>query len=95
MVLKNFKTKVNSDTLSVNIKGVRKTRMGNVLIKVGTAEGGRKKLTSALKEVVRAEKNMRELAPRTKIKILDLDTTTDELEVREALKRHFGGDPDW
>lgn len=89
-VLKDLKCKIKPDTLGVKIKGVRQTRSGDVLIEVKSEGEGRSKLSSAIRGAVGEAGYVRELVPRTEVEILDLDETTEEGEIKEALKRHFG-----
>lgn len=89
-VLKDLKSKIEPGTLGVKVKGIRKTRNGDVLIEVQGETEGRNKLSSAIRGVVGGKGNVRELVPRTEVEILDLDEITEEGEIHEALQRHFG-----
>lgn len=59
----------------VKIKRVRKTRNEDVLIELGEDTDNKTKLSTAIREAVGDEGNVRQLIPPTKVEVLDLDET--------------------
>lgn len=88
-VLKILKSKATLAKLGVEIKGVRETKKEEVLMEAGAETGSRtNKSTSAIGEAVGVEGNVCELIFLTEVE--RIDTTTENEEARETLKRHFG-----
>lgn len=74
-VFKDVKGKVQLDTVSLKIRGIRRTRNGNVFTEVGSDAEGRAKMSSAIMEDVGNGEDVRELIPRIEVKVLDLAET--------------------
>ncbi|XP_033225976.1 uncharacterized protein LOC117178661 [Belonocnema kinseyi] len=97
-VVTDIKKSVNPEDMGVEIKAIRKTLQGGVLLEFGKTTTAQKKseFSEALRGVIKETGVVRQLAPRTQIQIFDLDiaTTVDEVQtaLHTALKRETRDD---
>ncbi|KAJ8967549.1 hypothetical protein NQ314_002864 [Rhamnusium bicolor] len=88
-VLKEIRGKVRPEEMNVDIKSIRETRAGDVLLELGRKTADKEKFSSALKEAVGQIGNVRNLVPRGTVEIRDLDGVTDEDDIRNAVERNI------
>lgn len=89
-VLKVVRKNVKPSELGVNIKGIRETKAGHVLLEIGAIQENRLKFEEAIQKVVGDKAHVRTSIPKSWIDIKDLDATVEEQEVEDALKKFFG-----
>ncbi|XP_044592005.1 uncharacterized protein LOC123270132 [Cotesia glomerata] len=88
-LLKEIKAKVNPTETGVDIKSIKQTKRGGVLLEIGRKTEDTTAFTAAIKTATANIGTVRTLTPKATIEILDLDAITTENDVREALKRDF------
>lgn len=88
-LLKNIKGKVNPEESGANIKSIRQTKEGGVLLEISKKTNDDTAFTEAIKTAVGGCGTVKRLTPMTTIEILDLDGVSTEAEIREALTRDY------
>ena len=68
-ILKDLKKHVKPDELGVTVHGIRETRSKDLLVELKCSKEGRRRLDTALKEVIGASGTVRYLIPRIYIYI--------------------------
>ena len=84
-VLKSLRsqTKIIEQT---NVRGIRKTRNGGLLLELSTGEKLQPGFVQHIKETVQQAASITELKPKATVEIRDLDSLTEDKEVEEAIK---------
>lgn len=88
-LLKEMKNKVNPSETGVDIKSIKQTKRGGVLVEMGPKTKNSTAFIDAVRLAMTNIGTVKTLAPTTTIKILDLDGISTEDDVRDALKREF------
>ena len=91
-VLEAIRTSVNLAELFVDIKGIRRTRSGDVLVKLEANPENKIKFGCALSSVVGVTSSVCSPKPRSRVEIRDLDAATEEDEIRAALEAFCCGE---
>ncbi|XP_046687469.1 uncharacterized protein LOC124373122 [Homalodisca vitripennis] len=86
-LLKEIKAKVNPTETGVDIKSIKQTRQGGVLLEMSPKSEDSAAFAAAIKTATENIGTVKTLTPLTTIEILDLDGVSTENDVREALKR--------
>lgn len=86
-VLRSIKEKITPEDVGAEIKAIRQTRKGHVLLELGNKDCDPSKLSSALVTALGDAGVVRSLVPKTTVEIRDLDCLTERDDVEEALKR--------
>lgn len=88
-VLRSIKAKVKPEDTGAEIKTIRKTRDGKVLLEVkGRSSLG--SFTQALEDAVGTLGSVKSMVPMKSLEVRDLDCLTERGEVEQALKRDLG-----
>jgi hypothetical protein len=87
--LGEIRKNVNPQELKTEIKSVRRTRMGDVLLELGSDTSNKAKFCEALRNALGTTATVRNLEPRTTLEIRDLDSYSTEAEVEEAVKKNL------
>lgn len=87
-LLKKVRTNVNTKELGIDVKTIRKTNAGDIVVTVKEGQG--QKLFESIRESNKDLKISHRKAKRRKLKLLDLDMATSEQEVRKAVERAVG-----
>lgn len=88
-LLKEIKTKVNPAEAGVDIKSIKQTRLGGVLLEISPKSEDSAAFAAAIRTATVNIGTVKTMTPLTTIEILDLDGVTTETDVREALERDF------
>ena len=91
-VLRIIRTSVNPAEHDVDIKGIRKTRSGDVLVEIEANAENKTKFGCALSTAVGESSCVRPLKPKSMVENRDLDAATEETELRAALEALCGGE---
>ena len=92
-VLKSIRNNIKPEDFGVNVKNIRETRAGDVLVELSaTAEDG-SKFGAKIGETIGGSGVVRQLVPRTTLLIRDLDAVSNEGEIRAALLNALGKTP--
>nr|CAD7401799.1 unnamed protein product [Timema poppensis] len=86
-LLKEIKAKVNPTTTGVDIKSIKQTKNGGVLLEMGHKTGDSSVFTEAVKSATANIGTVKALIPTTTIEIRDIDGVTSVDDIREALLR--------
>ena len=89
--LKAIRVIVNPVELVVDVKGIRRTRSGDVLVEIEASQDNKTKFGYALSSVVGEPSSVRPLKPRLRVEIRNLDAATEEAGIRTALHTLCGG----
>ncbi len=95
-VLKTITGKVNPESTNTQIKSVRRTRMGDVLLEFGPGSEKKNEFCEALKGALGEIAAVRRLEPSITLEVRDIDCLTTEDDVKKAIKRdlkELAGDP--
>uniref|UniRef100_A0A6M2DQ35 Putative myosin-2 heavy chain-like protein panstrongylus lignarius n=1 Tax=Xenopsylla cheopis TaxID=163159 RepID=A0A6M2DQ35_XENCH len=88
-ILKDIKGKVKPEEIGIDVKSIRQTKEGGVLLEINKMSGGNSAFAEAIRTAVGDKGTIKQLTPMTTIEILDLDEVSTEAEIREALKRDY------
>ena len=91
-VVKDIRMKVKPEEIGVEVRAVKETRAGNVLLELGSTSGNQSKFGEALQTAIGKTGDVRHLVPKGQVVIRDLDAATDEEEVKAALKVFSGAE---
>ena len=80
-----MKNKIDPTEIGVEIKGIRRTKTGELLVNFKKGDGQAEKLRKALGNMLGDDVTVRTLTRSHTIDIRDLDETTDSLELINAL----------
>ena len=84
-VIKQMKNKIDPTEIGVEIKGIRRTKTGELLVNFKKGDGQAEKLRKALGNMLGDDVTVRTLTRSHTIDIRDLDESTDSLELINAL----------
>lgn len=84
-VIKEMKRKINPTDIGVEIQGIRRTRAGELLVKLKKGEGQAEKLKSAIGNKLGEDVLIKAVTKNTIIDIRDMDESTDETDIVNAL----------
>ncbi|KAG8222960.1 hypothetical protein J437_LFUL000255 [Ladona fulva] len=73
----------------MEIKAIRKTNDGGVLLQLGHKTKNKRKFGNLIPKVLSPNHIVHDLKPRMTLEIRDLDCTTTEAEVRDAISREM------
>lgn len=90
-VLSDIRQKAKPDEKGAVIKGLRKTRAGDLLVEFGGPSGSKADFGSELKDILGSNASVRVLEPKLTVEVRDLDELTTESEVRAAIESALGG----
>lgn len=85
-VLRNLRSKISTDD-QVNVRSVRKTKTGAILLELEKGEKVRPEFVQQLKRTIQETASIAELKPRATIEIRDLDFLTQGEEVEAAVRK--------
>lgn len=85
-VIKQMKNKINPTEVGVQIKGMRCTKTGELLVRLNKGEGQAEKLNSAISEKLGNDLTVRAVTNKQIIDIRDMDEATDETDIMNALQ---------
>lgn len=86
-VLGEIRRNVKPEETETEIRCIRQTRAGDVLLELGHKSKNREAFSSAVKKAVGQAGDVRDLVPRVTLEIMDLDSLTTEDEVCQALQQ--------
>lgn len=86
-LLKEIKAKVNPGETGVDIKSIKQTKRGGVLLEMSSKTKDSAAFAAAIKTATVNIGTVKTLTPLTTIEILDLDGVSTETDVRDALMR--------
>lgn len=89
-VLGAFRNKVNPGEAKADIKMIRRTQEGSVLVVLGKSTQDRKAFQDAIQEAIGRAGTVAQRAARRTVEILDLDCITTSDEVKAALRKELG-----
>ena len=78
------------DENSTEIRNVRRTYAGDILLELGPKTTNKEGFSNTLKEILGEQASILMLEPKSTLEIRDLDDFTTEEEVKEAFTRDFG-----
>lgn len=84
-MLKQLKTKINPTEYGVEVNEMRRTKSGELLIKLKRGDGQTDKLKEALQQTLGEEVEIRSATRTINVDIRDMDESTEEYEIIEAL----------
>lgn len=86
-LLKEIMARVNPTETGVDIKSIKRTRLGGVILEMSPKSENSAAFAAAIKTATVNIGTVKTLTPSTTIEILDLDGISTENDVREALRR--------
>lgn len=89
-VLKSIRSQVNPDEMGVKVKAVRQTRAGDILVELRATSEAKAIFGTAVRGAIGRSGEVRSLVPKAQVDIGDIDSATDEAEVKAALDFFFG-----
>ena len=89
-VLGKIRQKIKPEETEAEIRSIRRTRTGDVLLEMSNNSKCTKAFSDALKDALGEMGSVKNLVPKTTLELLDLDSYTTKEEVEEALKRELG-----
>lgn len=89
-VLKEIRDKVKPEDTGTDIRSVRQTRAGHVLLELGSNTKSREEFSQTLRQVLGEAGQVKNLVARVVLEIRDLDSLIEVEDVQEALKRDLG-----
>ncbi|KAI8126689.1 putative 115 kDa protein in type-1 retrotransposable element R1DM [Lucilia cuprina] len=88
-MLKQMKNKINPMDIGVEINEMRRTKNGELLIKLKRGEGHAEKLKEVLKNTLGNDIMIRSATKTIYVDIRDMDESTEEVEIIDALKKNL------
>lgn len=88
-VLSQIRQSVKPEETETEIRAVRQTRSGDVLLEFGKKSKNRADFNIKVKEVLGEMGSVKNLEPRVSLEMRDLDSCTIVVEVQEAIKKHL------
>lgn len=85
-ILREIRSKANPDKSETQIKTVRQTKAGHMLLELAAKSKGKDNFSSSLKSILGEKADICHLEPRTTLEIRDMDEFTSEEEVETAVK---------
>ncbi|XP_057671194.1 uncharacterized protein LOC130902923 [Diorhabda carinulata] len=89
-VLKALRTTVKQEENATEVKCIRKTADGHVLVELSQGTQGRSTFRERIQEVIGKDLSVRDLVPKTTVEVRDLDSLTTMDEVKDAVIRAVG-----
>lgn len=88
-MLRTLKGGISAEEIKADIKSVRETRAGGVLVELGKNPAGKAELDGAIRKAMGDKVEVKNLIPTKEIEIMDLDSLTDSKEVEKAVNREL------
>lgn len=88
-ILKNIRKKVVPEATGTEVRSIRQTRSGGVLIELEDNTKDKSTFQAEIQKVLGEDTAVSSLEPKTTLEILDLDECTEEDEVQAALLRDY------
>lgn len=89
-ILKNMKTKIDPEEVGVNIKYIRRTREGDLLVELAKGEGQAKKLENAIKNSLGDDLQVKTLSEKHLLEIKDMEESTTAEDIIKGLTTVVG-----
>lgn len=89
-ILRELRQKVKPEDTETEVRTIRQTRSGGVLVELGKNCKNKEEFTSKVKQALGTTANVQNLAPRTTVELRDLDSYTTVEEVEAAIKTSLG-----
>lgn len=89
-ILKEIRSKVKPEDTETDVRSIRQTRAGHVLLELASNTKGREAFSQNLRSAIGEAGSVRNLVSRVTLEIRDLDSLTEVKDVEEALKRELG-----
>ena len=83
-VLGKIRQKIKPEETEAEIRSIRRTRTGDVLLEMSNNSKCTKAFSDALKDALGEMGSVKNLVPKTTLELLDLDSYTTKEEVEEA-----------
>lgn len=93
-VLQEIKKAAKPEETQTDIKAIRRTRTGGILLELGKTAKNKESFREALRGIVGANATVVSLQPKATIEIRDLDSLTTAEEVTEAVKKAMKDESD-
>lgn len=90
-VVREIRTKVNPEDAEAEVKAIRQTKSGFVLLELGAKTKNKDEFREALRGALGEGPTVLSLGGRATVEIRDMDCYTEAAEVEDALKRDFPG----
>lgn len=88
-VLGAIRKSIRPEDTKTEIRSIRRTKQGEVLMELGAGTGDGTAFEGTVKELLEGAATVRKLVPKCCLEIKDLDCCTEKEEVEEALRRDF------
>lgn len=88
-ILSEIRKNVNPDDTQTDVKSIRQTRAGDVLLELGSTTKNRESFRMTLQNSLGEAGKVKDLIPRATLEIRDLDSVTNKEDVEEALKNEL------
>lgn len=89
-VLGAIRKEANPESTGTEIRSVRQTRAGEVLVELGAKTGDKTAFGESLRAILGDNAMVRSLEPRETVEIRDLDSLSTSEEVTDAIRRDLG-----
>lgn len=86
-VLREIRTNVNPEDTETEIRSIRKTMKGDILVELSEGTKNKDDFCNALKNIVGQYATVANLEKKALVKIIDIDSFTTKQEVEEAVKK--------
>lgn len=86
-VLSEIRSKVNPEDTGTDVRSIRQTRTGEVLLELGNTSKNKSAFSDALQHILAGKAVVRSLEPKETLEIRDLDSLTTKEEIQNAIKR--------
>ena len=86
-LLRDIKAKVNPEQHQATIRSIRETRDGDILLEMDRKSDNCPSFTDAIKVAVGEQGSVKSLSPTHTIEIWNIDSSTDDADIRDALVR--------
>jgi hypothetical protein len=88
-VVGKLRRDVQPEQSGVEVRRLRKTNDGGVLIELGSGRG-QAEFAESVKTALEVGDKLKSVAPRLRVEVMDLDSSSTQDEVSDALKRELG-----
>lgn len=89
-LLKDIRSRIKPEDSGAEVRAIRPTRTGGLLVELGSKTTNKDGFSSALKTAIGESGTVSILEPRASIEIRDLDSLTTPEEVKDAVERELG-----
>lgn len=89
-VLKEIREKIKPEDTETEVNRIRQTRAGDILIELGDNTRDKMAFEAALNTVLQNKATTLHLEPKTSVEIRDLDSLSEENEIKEAIELQIG-----